>query len=140
MMGDFNDIADRTLLLMRSTDGNITKEQYDSLREQLLEMLNDPVPDPNEDEVFATAGKIACIARRGYDNFLRRGASNMMYSEASRYLEGKRLQRERDILFSRGEENSSVQGMIACLLYHASSEVRFDVLTSIRDPYGRGVL
>ena len=47
MMGDFNDIADRTLLLMRSTDGNITKEQYDSLREQLLEMLNDPVPDPN---------------------------------------------------------------------------------------------
>lgn len=140
MMGDFNDIADRTLLLMRSTDGNITKEQYDSLREQLLEMLNDPVPDPNEDEVFATAGKIACIARRGYDNFLRRGASNMMYSEASRYLEGKRLQRERDVLFSRGEENSSVQGMIACLLYHASSRVRFDVLTSIRDPYGRGVL
>lgn len=139
-MGDFNDIADRTLLLMRSTDGNITKEQYDSLREQLLEMLNDPVPDPNEDEVFATAGKIACIARRGYDNFLRRGASNMMYSEASRYLEGKRLQRERDVLFSRGEENSSVQGMIACLLYHASSRVRFDVLTSIRDPYGRGVL
>ena len=140
MRGDFNDIADRTLLLMRSTDGNITKEQYDSLREQLLEMLNDPVPDPNEDEVFATAGKIACIARRGYDNFLRRGASNMMYSEASRYLEGKRLQRERDVLFSRGEENSSVQGMIACLLYHASSRVRFDVLTSIRDPYGRGVL
>ena len=140
MMGDFNDIADRTLLLMRSTDGNITKEQYDSLREQLLEMLNDPIPDPNEDEVFATAGKIACIARRGYDNFLRRGASNMMYSEASRYLEGKRLQRERDVLFSRGEENSSVQGMIACLLYHASSRVRFDVLTSIRDPYGRGVL
>ena len=140
MMGDFNDIADRTLLLMRSTDGNITKEQYDSLREQLLEMLNDPVPDPNEDEVFATAGKIACIARRGYDNFLRRGASNMMYSEASRYLEGKRLQRERDVLFSRGEENSSVQGMIACLLYHASSRVRFDVLTSIRDPYGRGLL
>lgn len=140
MMGDFNDIADRTLLLMRSTDGNITKEQYDSLREQLLEMLNDPVPDPNEDEVFATAGKIACIARRGYDNFLRRGASNMMYSEASRYLEGKRLQKERDVLFSRGEENSSVQGMIACLLYHASSRVRFDVLTSIRDPYGRGVL
>lgn len=140
MMGDFNDIADRTLLLMRSTDGNITKEQYDSLREQLLEMLNDPVPDPNEDEVFATAGKIACIARRGYDNFLRRGASNMMYSEASRYLEGKRLQRERDVLFSRGEENSSVQGMIACLLYHASSRVRFDVLTSIRDPYGRGVI
>ena len=140
MMGDFNDIADRTLLLMRSTDGNITKEQYDSLREQLLEMLNDPVPDPNEDEVFATAGKIACIARRGYDNFLRRGASNMMYSEASRYLEGKRLQRERDVLFSRGEENSSVQGMIACLLYHASSRVRFDLLTSIRDPYGRGVL
>ena len=139
-MGDFNDIADRTLLLMRSTDGNITKEQYDSLREQLLEMLNDPVPDPNEDEVFATAGKIACIARRGYDNFLRRGASNMMYSEASRYLEGKRLQRERDVLFSRGDENSSVQGMIACLLYHASSRVRFDVLTSIRDPYGRGVL
>lgn len=140
MMGDFNDIADRTLILMRSTDGNITKEQYDSLRDQLLEMLNDPVPDPNEDEVFATAGKIACIARRGYDNFLRRGASNMMYSEASRYLEGKRLQRERDVLFSRGEENSSVQGMIACLLYHASSRVRFDVLTSIRDPYGRGVL
>lgn len=140
MMGDFNDIADRTLLLMRSTDGNITKEQYDSLREQLLEMLNDPVPDPNEDEVFATAGKIACIARRGHDNFLRRGASNMMYSEASRYLEGKRLQRERDVLFSRGEENSSVQGMIACLLYHASPRVRFDVLTSIRDPYGRGVL
>ena len=64
----------------------------------------------------------------------------MMYSEASRYLEGKRLQRERDVLFSRGEENSSVQGMIACLLYHASSRVRFDVLTSIRDPYGRGVL
>ena len=140
MMGDFNDIADRTLLLMRSTDGNITKEQYDSLREQLLEMLNDPVPDPNEDEVFATAGKIACIARRGYDNFLRRGASNMMYSEASRYLEGKRLQRERDVLFSRGEENSSVQGLIACIVYHASSRVRFDVLTSIRDPYGRGVL
>ena len=140
MMGDFNDIADRTLLLMRSTDGNITKEQYDSLREQLLEMLNDPIPDPNEDEVFATAGKIACIARRGYDNFLRRGASNMMYSEASRYLDGKKRQRERDVLFSRGEENSSVQGMIACLLYHASSRVRFDVLTSIRDPYGRGVL
>ena len=31
MMGDFNDIADRTLLLMRSTDGNITKEQYSDL-------------------------------------------------------------------------------------------------------------
>ena len=140
MMGDFNDIADRTLLLMRSTDGNITEEQYDSLREQLLEMLNDPVPDPNEDEVFATAGKIACIARRGYDNFLRRGASNMMYSEASRYLDGKKLQRERDVLFSRGEENSSVQGLIACIVYHASSRVRFDVLTSIRDPYGGGIL
>ena len=140
MRGDFNDIADRVLLLMRSTDGNITEEQYDSLREQLLEMLNDPVPDPNEDETFATAGEVAYMARKGYDNFLRRGASNMLYSEASRYLDGKKLRRERDVLFSRGEENSSVQGMIACLLYHASSRVRFDVLTSIRDPYGRGVL
>ena len=140
MRGDFNDIADRTLLLMRSTDGNITEEQYDSLREQLLEMLNDPVPDPNEDKTFATASEVAYMARKGYDNFLRRGASNMMYSEASRYLDGKKLQRERDVLFSRGEENSSVQGLIACIVYHASSRVRFDVLTSIRDPCGGGIL
>ena len=140
MRGDFNDIADRTLLLMRSTDGNITEEQYDSLREQLLEMLNDPVPDPNEDKTFATAGEVAYMARKGYDNFLRRGASNMLYSEASRYLDGKKLQRERDVLFSRGEENSSVQGLIACIVYHASSRVRFDVLTSIRDLYGGGIL
>ena len=140
MRGDFNDIADRTLLLMRSTDGNITEEQYDSLREQLLEMLNDPVPDPNEDKTFATAGEVAYMARKGYDNFLRRGASNMLYSEASRYLDGKKLQRERDVLFSRGEENSSVQGLIACIVYHASSRVRFDVLTSIRDPCGGGIL
>ena len=138
MKGDFNETADRILLLMRSTDGNITREQYDSLREGFLEMINDPVPDPGEDGDSATASQIAYIARKGYENFLRRGASNMMYSEASRYLEGKILQRERDVLFSRGAENSSVQGMIACIIYHASPKVRFDVLTSIKDPCGGG--
>ena len=140
MKGDFNEIADRILLLMRSTDGNITREQYDSLREGFLEMINDPVPDPGEDGDFATASQIAYIARKGYENFLRRGASNMMYSEASRYLEGKMLQRERDVLFSHGAENSSVQGLIACVVYHASPRVRFDVLTSIKDPCGGGFI
>lgn len=140
MRGDFNTVADGILQLMRSTGGKITKDQYTPLREGFIEMTNDPIPDPARDLLFDMIGDVAVILQRDHDNFLRLGASNILYIEASRVMDGERLEAERTELFRKGIDIPHVRGLIACLLYHASPPVMIGTLISINPTDGDGAI
>lgn len=136
MRGDFNTIADGVLRLMRSTGGNITREECIPLREKVIEMINDPIPDPAKDVIFDLISDVAVILQEDHDNFLRLGTSNILYIEASRVMGGERLETERAELFVRGIDLPHVRGLIACLLYHASPHVMIETLLSINPSHG----